>query len=455
MASTAERSESLTRAAAFFRELRGAGPGAVLARGASTALVIRAAGMGIAFLVQIALARLLGVTEYGIYVYALSWIMLAAMPASLGFELSSLRFVAQYRRREQWGLLRGFLAQRMRMILLWSIFLAILGGAIVYLVRPILAPGLTVVFWLACCLIPVLVQIQIGSSALKAFQLIARSQLPVDIVRPLLMVVLVAAFQFTTSGSPTAIVAMSATIIASMITLGMIEASLRTVVKAQIPQLASKTEFPSWLAVSIPLFVLSGLFLLLSQTDILMIGALLDTTQAGIYSVASRIAGLMLIGVVVVNTVAAPMIAGYYAGNEKSRLARILRVAAWAKLGLAISIGVMLVLFGSWLLGLFSQEFRIAFPALLILTAGHLISGFTGVASAVMTMTGSHLPAMRIAASAALLNAVLNWGMIPVLGIVGAAIATAVSTSLWNLVLLWFVIRRYGFNPTPFGRAGA
>ena len=40
----------------------------------------------------------------------------------------------------------------------------------------------------------------------------------------------------------------------------------------------------------LPLFLLSGMRIIHSQTDILMVGSLLGTREAGIYAVAARIA---------------------------------------------------------------------------------------------------------------------------------------------------------------------
>jgi O-antigen/teichoic acid export membrane protein len=52
-------------------------------------------------------------------------------------------------------------------------------------------------------------------------------------------------------------------------------------------------------------------------------------------------------------------------------------------------------------------------------------------------------------AVAALVNVALNLALIPLLGAMGAALATTTGTVLWN-VWLWFVVReRLGISSAP------
>ena len=54
------------------------------------AMVTQVAGVILTYLTQILLARWMGETEYGIYAYVLSWVMLLAIPAGLGLPLIAL-----------------------------------------------------------------------------------------------------------------------------------------------------------------------------------------------------------------------------------------------------------------------------------------------------------------------------------------------------------------------------
>ena len=63
-----------------------------------------------------------------------------------------------------------------------------------------------------------------------------------------------------------------------------------------------------WLAVSIPLYVVTAMYVVIAQTDTVMLGMITGTTESGIYSVSSRIAGITVFGISAVNIVIAPSI---------------------------------------------------------------------------------------------------------------------------------------------------
>ncbi len=53
-------------------------------RGAGLAMAIRVVGAALALLTQVALARWMGQFEYGVFLFAWSWVFLLALVASLG-----------------------------------------------------------------------------------------------------------------------------------------------------------------------------------------------------------------------------------------------------------------------------------------------------------------------------------------------------------------------------------
>ncbi len=67
-----------------------------------------------------------------------------------------------------------------------------------------------------------------------------------------------------------------------------------------------------------------------------------------------------------------------------------------------------------------------------------------------MTMTGHQNAASVIAGLSALFNIVGNAILIPMYGIEGAAVATGVTIAVKNVVMLIYVLRRVGVNPTIF-----
>ena len=87
----------------------------------------------------------------------------------------------------------------------------------------------------------------------------------------------------------------------------------------------------------------------------------------------------------------------------------------------------------SFFLGLFGEEFIQSNTTLILVSGGFLINALCGPVGTFMNMTDSQRQFMRITIIAVLTNLGLNICLIPVMGINGAAIATLISTSIWNV----------------------
>ena len=70
---------------------------------------------------------------------------------------------------------------------------------------------------------------------------------------------------------------------------------------------------------------------------------------------------------------------------------------------------------------------------------GQLVLIATGPIQTFVIMSGRERVAASISAGAAVLNLILNYVLIPVYGIEGAAIATSVSLAVSNLILFAYV----------------
>ena len=81
----------------------------VTQRAAGTIFVIRVLSAGIAYGAQVLLARWMGGADYGIYVYAWTWVLLLGSVMDFGISVSAQKFIPEYRGAGQDSLLRGFL----------------------------------------------------------------------------------------------------------------------------------------------------------------------------------------------------------------------------------------------------------------------------------------------------------------------------------------------------------
>ena len=210
----------------------------------------------------------------------------------------------------------------------------------------------------------------------------------------------------------------------------------------------ARYETRHWTRVALALLLFTALFQVLARTDVVMLGVLLDTRAAGIYAIAAQASQLVFLGLSAVNTIAAPMISALYWQHRHDELQRVVRLAAIGILLTAVPALLVLVVFGRPILRLFGALFDRGYAALVILCAGQLIHALSGSVGFLMSMTGHQKQAAGIVGMAVVLNVVLNFLLIPPLGMVGAAVASATATAAWNLVMLVYVWRHLRINPT-------
>jgi len=133
-------------------------------------------------------------------------------------------------------------------------------------------------------------------------------------------------------------------------------------------------------------------------------------------------------------------------------LARIARLNARFSIIFASAMALALATAGKWALGLFGPGFEADYPALLILLAGGLVNSFTGSVVYLLMMTGHQRAALWIMAGALGLSIAANIILIPLYGVTGSAIASALALAGWNIAMVIHVRRRIGVDATALGR---
>jgi len=432
--------------------VKGQGIGAILLRASSGTFAVKVAGAGIAFLIQIWLARLLEVTEYGVYVYVLAWINFLVLFAKVGLDVVIVRFIPVYLRNKQWGLFRGLLRDSLTKVSIYSFGISTLLIVITYSLSNQIGSNQMYTFWVAAILLPILALTSMRNSALQGMRYVVIAQVPETIIRPVLLGVFLGLLYLYEESNLTSIHAMYLNITAALISFAFGTYLLLKKLPAEIHGVTPEYCRQDWLKMSLPMFFIAGMNLLLHQSDIMMLGAILSTDSAGVYGAAVRIAGLVSFGLTAVNSIVAPMISEYYSSKDMQKLQRMITLAARGIFIFTICMCGALWFLGDFILGLFGEDFKAGYVPLTILLVGQAISAIAGSVGFLMVMTGNQIKAAQIIGSSAIINIILNATLIPMYGAIGAAIATAISTAFWNIVMLYYVKRTININPTAFAR---
>src|ERR1700734_1175724 len=92
------------------RLLGGSNEASLTKRLAGTIFIIRVVSAAMAYLSQILLARWMGGSDYGIYVYVWTWVLLLGSMMDFGISASAQKIIPEYRAQGEHALLRGFLS---------------------------------------------------------------------------------------------------------------------------------------------------------------------------------------------------------------------------------------------------------------------------------------------------------------------------------------------------------
>lgn len=437
--------------ARLLRRMGGPGASAELARGAVAVFILRFAGMGMAFVLNLLLIRWTGKQAYDIYIYSINWMIGLSVFCLLGFDSAMLRLIGQYQSRREWGLLRGCQQVSIRLVGLTSLVIGFIAGGFVLFMGNAFEPPLRQGLLLALPLgLPLVSLFEVRRVSLRGFRRAIGSSLPALILRPGLIllglaILLLAAPEYLTG--PTAVAVHIASI---MICLVITELLLRRARPAESIHAPSETRYRTWLKIAFPLMLTSGFGMINLRADILMLGAIRGVDVVGSYAAAVQISRFILFGIMAMNAMAAPLIASLYATDRRAELQRMVSFAALGVTAFTVPACLALTGFGDVILSWFDPSFTDAHLALGILIGGHAANALAGPTGLLLSMTGHERVVARFIGLAAGLNLLLNALLIPIWGDIGAATATAVATITSHTMLLIAVRRKLSISPTIF-----
>src|SRR4051812_927679 len=139
------------------RVLGGSGEASLTKRLAGTIFIIRLVSAGLAYLSQILLARWMGGSDYGVYVYVWTWVLLLGSMLDFGIAVSAQKLIPQYRASGEHALLRGFLSRSRWMTLVVSSVISALLAGIVKISSPWIEPGTVMPLYIGCLTLPAFV----------------------------------------------------------------------------------------------------------------------------------------------------------------------------------------------------------------------------------------------------------------------------------------------------------
>lgn len=403
------------------------------------------------------LTNSLGIERYGVFAIGISWLSVLIPVGALGMNTALLKVVPAEHGAGRTEVVRGALAWTSRRMLLAGVVVGALFAGGVLLAGDRVDPGLRSVLLVLAGFLPVQVLSVHRQSVLQAFKHPVLALLPEQVLRVGAFLLLIAGL-YLWRGEQLAVLD-AAWAYGLGMTVGLAFAVFwsrdRTprAVRAAVPRF----EASAWWLLALPLCWNTVMRLLNSRADPAMLGWLLGEdglTSAAGYSIANRLASLLLFGMVAVNAVAAPWISELHAKGARAELQRLVTLSAKGLTAYALPLALVLVGLGPWLLAFFGEGFEESYGTLCLLVLGRLVTCLAGTVGFLLAMTGHQARVAKLMTGCAALKITLNLVLIPTYGEVGAAFATTVMLCLFT-ALAWRDVRRLvGVEPTILASFG-
>jgi O-antigen/teichoic acid export membrane protein len=431
--------------------LGGSSEASVTRRLAGTIFIIRVISAALAYLSQILLARWMGGSDYGIYVYVWTWVLLLGSMMDFGISASAQKIIPEYRTRGETALLRGFLSGSRWMTLIVSAIVSVLLATLVKALSPWIGASETIPLYIGCITLPAFVVANTQDGIARSHDWMRLGLMPQFIVRQSLIIGLTAgaiALGFHL-GATVAMLASAAAVWIAMIGQMIV---LNRRLDRHVEPGAKAYDFRGWLAISLPILMVEGFYLLLSYTDVLVLQQFRSSAEVGVYFAVVKTLALVSFIHYAMSATTAHRFAEYHALGDNERLSGYVAHAIKWTFWPSLAATALLLALGKPLLWLFGPQFVVGYDIMFIAAIGLVVRSAIGPVERLLNMLGhQHICALAYAL-AFVMNVTLCLALVPRFGGYGAAAATSISLTFETVLLFWIVRRRLGLHVLAFGK---
>ncbi len=419
-------------------------------------LLIKIITAGLTYAMFVMLSRTMGEEFYGQFAFGFALATILAIAASMGQEIAILRFWPEEigkknRKKALQALSAGWV-----LVILAGIVISLSLITLTLIFNVITQQNLLSFSYImtAAILILPLAMAEYGSSALRAQGSILTAMAPRDILWRAFVPIVVVVFYyygFLLDGAQALLLA------AVLLYLAMAAQFLlakRFNYQTQIsfaslkPYLKERRKICFW-------FLLSALIEMTAlNIDIVLVGLFVTIESAGLYFNAFRTAGLMTLFMHAITLVIAPMVARHFYAGEFDKAQAVTSLCTWAGFIFSVGIFTIYLLFGDLILSLFGASYAEGKIILVLLSVGLLVDAATGPSRIVMVMTGHEKPYVAIFGSIMLASFIVMIIIIPIYGIIGAAIINMIARTISQTAIAIYAQRIIGLNTSIWGFGG-
>jgi O-antigen/teichoic acid export membrane protein len=418
-----------------------------IARGAGRSFFSLGIGRAVGFATQIVLARVLGPTQLGFYVLGLAIVILLGELARFGLDIAAVRFVARYRAERDISRMRGTI-----LLALGASFVVSLAFSIaLFLTAGFLAgelfgdPALETVIRAFSIAVPFFTLVVVAAAATEGFETVRYSVPARQILQPVVNSAFIVVFYllgYQVLGAVTAYI------------ISMVCAAVYILYRLLrlFPELLDR-ETPPIFEIRLLLGVSgAGTVSIFAEyaniwTATIVLGIFSTAEEVGIYNPAARTALLFGIVYVAFGYIFSPIISSRYSSGMLRELSNLYRdVSRWIFIG-GLSVCLPIILLSKDILAIFGEEFVAGWVVTSLIAAAMLLISSAGATNQVLLMTGYQGIYTLAFVSAAIVGIAGSFVLVPVFGMLGAALACAGSYVVPNIITLAAIRKRLDLWP--------
>lgn len=410
-------------------------------------ILVKLLGTAAAFLLSVFLARVLGVEDFGAYSLVVSAVMVSSIPIQSGLPILATREVARARASHDFRRIHIFFGWSSRIIFFYAGLMIALVAALA-LIFPDSEFARNAL--IAVPAVGTMALTLRNSGAVRGVGQFVRGSIPDVLLRPVVQAIgLLLLFYFATD-----LVKQPRWALATFIATSGVACLASAIWRRNYLPMVSAPDCvkgPSrtkeWRTAALLLTVVGGGQIFFGHIDTLMLGAIGNESDVGAYRVAVQLSMLVIFALSVVNQVLQPRISELHLQGNKAALQNLLSASSALMFVGTLLPAMILAFMAPFLLEfVFGEEYRFATTALQILIIGQVVNVFFGSVGTILNMTGLEKEATKGMVLAIVINLILDLLLIPPFGINGAALASALTISIWNAVLRYYVKDRLGLE---------
>lgn len=371
--------------------------------------------------------RLVSPDKYGVFVLALSLVSFFFGFANLSMQRAVDYFVPQYLQRGNYRKAKGTIVMASIIAIVTSSGIAIvLFGLSTEISNWFEEPGLDVAIVVLSVSLPLKSQFDVLLASFNSMKALKYRVITRDIGKNLIQIGLTTVLLLSGAGLVGLLYGYVLSLLAAVI-MGILLLFARVSWLRQ-EELEIVNVYPL-LKYTFPLMFAGVIYSAVAQVDFFIIGYFLESGNVGIYKVSYQVASGLLIVISAISPVFKPMVSEVQ--SNKQEVAERYRLATrWITM-LTIPMAVTLFLAAeAYLSVLFTPAYAAGSAALIALSVGYLLNAAFGPEGMMLEGFGYTKLTFMNTSAMILTNIALNLLLIPRFGIIGAGVATAVSTSL-------------------------